>query len=446
MSELTLEPEEYSQLKRAFQGGFTHANARHVRQILSNVGSHDFTSSYPAVMVLEKFPMSKSSLVTTELNEKELEILFATKNCVFDFEAWGVIPKRFNEHPISRSKCKPIYGETVDNGRVVCCEYLKITITEQDYFTYNEFYDWDKCRISSLRTYEKQYLPRPFILSVLQLYQKKTMLKDVPEELVNYMISKNMINAAFGMTVTDIVRQSFEYLEDSYNKIPKDINGKIKHYNESPRRFLFYPWGVWVTAYARANLFSGIIELGDDYIYSDTDSLKSLNTSSHEKYFNMYNDGIIKKIQLSSEHNKIPIEMYAPKTIKGVVKTIGVWDDDGRYDSFKTLGAKRYLTYKDGKYVLTLAGANKKKAVEHLIKSGNPFKTFDNELTIPKESSGRLIVTYIDDHTHGVLVDCNGVAYEYDELSSVHMESSEYNLSMSEDFIKYMEEIQNIDE
>ena len=38
---------EFDLLQRAFQGGFTHANAYHMGDTMKEVASYDFTSSYP---------------------------------------------------------------------------------------------------------------------------------------------------------------------------------------------------------------------------------------------------------------------------------------------------------------------------------------------------------------------------------------------------------------
>lgn len=451
MESLTLEADEYSQLKRAFQGGFTHANAHHVGKVLDKVGSHDFTSSYPAVMVLEKFPMEKADYISNGINESELMELLITRCCLFDIEIWGLMPKLFHEHPISRYKCPVCENAIVDNGRIVMAEHIITTITEQDFFVYTEFYTWDRIEIKNLRTYQKNYLPKNFVQSVLKLYEKKTVLKDVEGEEINYMISKNMINAAYGMMVTDPIRDELMYSDNTFYTIPKNIAEGIDKYNTNIRRFLFYPWGVWVTAYARANLFSGIIEMGDDYIYSDTDSIKSMNTERHEDYFNAYNAQILQKIEAASQYHNLDKSLFAPYTKKGKQKIIGVWDDEGVYDKFKTLGAKRYLTMKgvqstEPKYMITLAGSNKKKTMEYLVGTGDPFSNFTDGLSIPPENSGRLILTYIDNETTGTVVDMFGVPYEYHELSSIHMEKSEYNLSMSEEFIRYLEGLRDFGE
>lgn len=463
MNELTIEPDEYSQLKRAFQGGFTHANYHYVRRVLYKVGSHDFTSSYPAVMMLEKFPMGKSHLITEKLNEDEFMRTLLKYCCVFDIEFFGIMPKVFHEHPISRSKCWICENCIVDNGRVIMAEHIGTTITEQDYFIYLRFYTWDRIEVKNLRVYYKNYLPKQFVKSLLGLYEKKTVLKDVDGEEVNYMISKNMMNAAYGMIVTDPIRDEIEYKDDEYFSIPKNIAEGIEKYNKSAKRFLFYPWGVWVTAYARANLFSGILSMGDDYVYSDTDSIKSLNTQNHSCYFDGYNSQIMEKIEKVSKFHGLNPLQFSPKTKDGVSKTIGLWDDEGEYIKFKTLGAKRYLVLKwhkikpfedngmlvqltEPQNVITLAGSHKKKTMSFLRKSHHPFEMFDDGLTVPADNSGRLVLTYIDDETEGDIVDMNGVPYHYHELSSVHMEKSEYTLSMAEDFIELLQSMEEMGE
>lgn len=440
MSLLTLDANEYKQLKRAFQGGFTHANANYSTKTMKNVASFDFTSSYPAVMVLEKFPMSKAELVESISSYSELQYYLKKYCCLFDITLHDVIPSNGFDHPISLSKCRNPIGVVTDNGRVVSASSITITCTEQDYFVYREFYSWSSYEIFNFRVYKKAYLPTAFVKAIIEIYKKKTTLKDVAGEEIQYMIFKNMLNSCFGMSVTDIVRDVIEYENGEYSTSKPDLATEIDKYNKSRKRFLFYPWGVWVTSYARANLFSGILAVGSDYIYSDTDSMKILNYESHMDYINRYNNGIMAKIEKSAKHHNIPVEDFSPKTIEGKTKTIGLWDFEGVYDSFKTIGAKRYLLTEGGKLKLTVAGLDKKGACKYLEQTfEEPYEAFNEHLKVPKESSGRLTVTYIDEETRGTIVDYNGVQGEYHELSSVHMEESDYELTMSPEYKRFLD-------
>lgn len=450
ISFLILTPKEYKQLKRGFSGGFTHASAKYVvegkEKILKNVGSFDFTSSYPAVMIAEKFPMSPGREIETlgdgtdEEKWKRLHYYLHKYCCLFDITLENVLAKNDIDHPLSASKL--IYKEDVveDNGRVVYAKKITLTCTEQDFFTYCDFYSWDNYQIHSFRVYDKGYLPTDFVKSIIELYKRKTTLKDVTGEEINYMISKNMLNAAYGMIVTDIVREILEYEQDYLPKRKPDVEEAIEKYNNQTKRFLFYPWGVWVTAYARRNLFSGIKAVGKDYIYSDTDSIKILHPEKHMDYINWYNEMMTKKMEKAAAHHKIdPVEL-SPLNKKGVPKPIGIWEYEGMYKRFKTLGAKRYLVEKqDGSYMLTVAGVNKKSALEYLIKTyGDPFKGFTNNMHIPPDYSGRLTLTYIDEHIQGVVTDYLGNPAPYDELTSIHMEPSEYTMSMSDTYRMFM--------
>lgn len=447
MNELKMDAEEFSQLKHAFMGGHTHANANYVRKVLRNVASQDFTSSYPAVMVLEKFPMSRAKTLDHELTKEEFIRLILTKACMFDLELTDVYHKLKNEHPISRSKCWICENPIEDNGRIVMADRLVITVTEQDFITYSHFYKWGDYKVSNFRYYDKQYLPHEFVKAILKLYKDKTTLKGVEEEAVNYMISKNMLNASFGMTVTNPVREEIEYDNEKSVYVPHKpiLQEAIESYNKSIRRFLFYPWGVWITAYARRNLFTAIEELGDDFVYSDTDSVKYLNPEKHEEYFNAYNLKVMAKISLAAKYHRIPESEFSPLNKKGEAKTIGLWDYEGCYEKFKTLGAKRYLVQENGNIKATIAGANKIKAAAYLVMTGDPFGNFDDDLKIPPEFAGRLTLSYIDDEHEGVVTDYLGNKFHYHELSAIHMEPSEYNLSLSNDFIKYLKGMKELE-
>lgn len=447
ISDLTLEPDEYNQLKRGFAGGFTHASANYFGEILHNVGSYDFTSSYPAVMLAEKFPMSKSKIVTDIDSLEKLKWYLSKYCCLFDITFENIRPKLEYDHPISISKCWKDVNVVTDNGRVVSADRLTTTCTEQDFYTYTVFYEWDNMLIHTFRIYEKAYLPKNFVKAILELYKKKTTLKDVPGEEVNYMISKNMLNSAYGMAVTDIVRDEILYDNDEFSSTKPNLEAAIDKYNKSKKRFLFYPWGVWVTAYARANLFSGIAACGEDYVYSDTDSIKILNPEKHLDYINAYNEQIKQKLLKAAEHHHIDPAEFSPTNVKGKEKPIGVWDYEGMYDEFKTIGAKRYIVKKGGKYQLTVAGLNKVKAIKYIEqKYPDPMDGLCDSLVVPPEYSGRITVTYVDSPCSGVVEDYLGHLGEFSELSYIHMESAEYELTISNEYKAFLRWIKGVKE
>ena len=74
------------------------------------------------------------------------------------------------------------------------------------------------------------------------------------------------------------------------------------------------------------------------------------------------------------------------------------------------------------------------------------FKVFNEDLVIPSGHTGKKILTYIDDETSGLVCDYNGVVLPYREMSSIHMESTEYSFSMSNYFIKFLKGVQDFSE
>lgn len=113
---LNMTSDEYKQLRRAFAGGFTHANAEYSGKTVSNVDSWDFTSSYPSVMIAEKFPMSSAELIDIH-DKEEFERNIDMYCCLFDVEIEGLESTELYEQYLSVSHCWGLRGHYANNGR-----------------------------------------------------------------------------------------------------------------------------------------------------------------------------------------------------------------------------------------------------------------------------------------------------------------------------------------
>lgn len=159
------------------------------------------------------------------------------------------------------------------------------------------------------------------------------------------------------MMVQSPVKPELLFIEDSEDIFKPDENVSretlLSEYTK--RAFLPFQWGVWTTAWARYRLKEGINIVGDNYVYSDTDSVKYIKTENDDidKKFKDYNEQRIK----DSIRNKAFATDPSGKT-----HYMGVFEFEEMYTEFKTLGAKKYVyRTQDGKLHATIAGVNKKK-------------------------------------------------------------------------------------
>ena len=200
----------------------------------------------------------------------------------------------------------------------------------------------------------------------------------------------------------------------------------------------------------------GIFEYKDDYIYSDTDSIKGLNYEKHKLFHERYNELCITKLKEMCEYHKIDISLTAPLNSKGVSKPLGVWDFEGgfkdlnfTYLRFKTLGAKRYMVEDENGISFTISGLNKITGVPYLcnnwcydIKSHkenfNPFDYFNDGMHIPEDYTGKLTHTYIDTPFHIEVMDYLDNKDYVDELSYIHLSKTDFTLSMTREFLDYI--------
>lgn len=441
IQDLTITVEEYERLKRAFMGGFTHSNPYHTNKVLENVGSVDLTSSYPTVMLSEKYPMSKGRPITIK-SMSDLKAYMKKYCLLMDIRLEGLRNKLGYESYISSSKCSKLENAVENNGRVFSADLIESTIVDIDLQIIEAVYEWDAIYVSNVVGFAKNYLPKPIIESILNMYEDKTTLKGVEGKEVEYLLSKGMLNSVYGMCVTDPVKDEHTYnTEWDVEKV--DVMESLHKYNESKGRALFYPWGIWVTAYARRNLWSAILNVGNDYVYSDTDSIKALNFETHQPYIDAYNKEITFKLFKMMDYHQLNPSRLSPKTIKGEIKPLGIWEFEGIYSMFKTLGAKRYLVRENGYNKLTVAGLSKKNGMSYIESqcggdAVKVFNMFDDALYIPANATGKMTHSYIDDEQELLIVDYNGAPARVISPSAIHLDKCDFTLSMSEKYSYFL--------
>ena len=197
MKALTLDgSDEYNQLKRAFQGGFTHASALFSSWVLHRIDSIDFTSSYPYCLLSEEYPMGKGRLVNLHSAE-ELEMYLDKYWCLFDIEFHDLKSTFEAENYISESKCFTRIGTVVNNGRIVSADILGTTICSTDFEIIRKVYKFSNAKIYNFRIYKKDYLPVEIIRSIIHFYKAKTELKGVIGKETEYLNGKALLNSVY---------------------------------------------------------------------------------------------------------------------------------------------------------------------------------------------------------------------------------------------------------
>lgn len=428
--------EDYTLLCDCFMGGYTHSNAVHTNIVLDNVCSKDISSSYPTVMCLEKYPMTYFEETVP------CDDYFNNDNYsyIITFDVEHLHSKRWNTW-LSFSKCSKIKGYSLDNGRVLKADYVQLSLTNVDYEMFQLCYDFDNLNIIDFRISSNDYLSPTFVKYILELYGNKTTLKGIKEKEPLYMKSKQYINSMYGMMVTKNITDTIEFEEDRWKKeLLNEKNFYTKIASEKKKlskTFGAFQFGVWVTAYARRNLWQGILALDYNVAYCDTDSIKFIDCDSN--FFNEYNKRIEERENERADMLGIPRDKFCPLDKNGIPHRLGIFDDDGQYKKFKTLGAKKYCYIdNDDKLHMTVSGV-RKSAVSQL----QGIEDFKDGTTFDVEHAQKLIMSYVDDMPPIVWNKC-----QYDEFHSnykygICAQPTTYSLGVTDDYESILTMVQN---
>ena len=356
-------------LREAFRGGNTHANRYYAEQILTNISSYDRVSSYPDVQINELFPMSHwIKEDPADVDRLMKKIYKHRRACLMRVGFSGIrLKDPMDGCPyIAKHKCRNLTRHDNDNGRILDADYLEISLTDIDFKIILQQYDFDTIRFFDFYHCRYGRLPKPMRETVQKYYQDKTDLKNVKGQELYYMMAKAKLNSIYGMCVQSPVKQNIDYFDDEFIEREDPEPDLLDAHNK--KAFLSYAWGVWTTARAREQLQIAINKTGYNFVYCDTDSVKFIDDGSIS--FDEYNE--------SRKTDSIKNGGVAQDR-SGKNYYLGLYDNEGTYKEFITMGAKKYAYTDDQDNLhITIAGVAKTAGAKemktiHNFKEGYTF-------------------------------------------------------------------------
>ena len=433
--------ELYKILNDAMRGGNTHGNRFYAGKIVRYAAGKDRCSSYPDVLINCMYPIkpfkkagfcSYSDLDAMHKRGVPFVVRIAMHNVR--------LKDKLNPCPyIPYDKVFNCAAPWLDNGRILSTAYLEMAITDIDWHIIRDQYLADDIIVTECWTSKYGRLPECVRKVIFDYYKIKTEYKGVEGREDEYRNAKENANSCYGMMATNPVRP-----ELVFNKETGDFDYDIENYDidhelliNKKKGFLPYQWGVWTTAWARYYLQLAIDAAGNDFIYTDTDSIKHVQNPEVDDKLARVN----RKILATSIKNGA----FA-QDVTGKTHYLGVYENEGNYSKFATLGAKKYIYQDDKGLHIVIAGVNKKVGAQELEKIAkdqnvDPFRLFCDKNITFNDAGGTEAKYYyhepymVERDGHQLEITANVRIKKHQYVMGI---SDEYDALLSDDFVKFM--------
>ena len=254
------------------------------------------------------------------------------------------------------------------------------------------------------------------------------------------------------MSVTNPLKNSADYANGEWFKKELTMDFVQEVLNNSKKSYstlFYYMCGVYVTSYARRNLYKTLIGANDGanghnfdrhVIYCDTDSVKFYGDFDY--IFEEYNKQVYEKYQkVCARFSQLNINDFMPKDKNGIKHPLGFFEYETTYEQFKTLGAKKYCYVENEKLHITVSGVNKKGA--SALKSIDDFK---KGFEWGYRESGKLAHFYNDEQTKATVVDADGNTYINKYDYGIILQPTTYTLGLTDLYIALYEYVQELED
>ena len=305
-----LTEEEDAFIRKAYRGGFTYCAPRFQGKRLGAGIVLDVNSLYPSVMHDRPLPTGKPMWFDGDPGERE-----AWRGV--ERPLWvALVTCRFRVRP-DHIPCIQLKG----NGRFVPTEYLTDSKGEVTFATTSV--DWDlitkQYEVSMVRWFggydfkSSEYQFREYVDHWTEI--KVSATREGNAGLRS--IAKLMLNSLYGKFAAKI---------RGVSRYPELDEGGVLRYRdlpEEPRRGVYLPVGVFVTAWARHKTVTSAQSVYDRFAYADTDSLHLIGTDE-------------------------------PEGLDVDPVRLGTWKHESTFDAAKFIRAKTYVEHEVGADHLTV--------------------------------------------------------------------------------------------
>ena len=321
----------YSFMRAEFAGALTHGNRFYMdttvilSDLIKKLQRHDirlrhrdFVSHYPSQQRCKWCPSGRFRLKYTRKDKATIPDLDDIFNKGFCFLA-DITFKDLRIKPgitlpyaqVSKfydGKLERIQLNT-DNGRILQMDgAAHVVVNELDLKWLRKQYTFDYI-INEVYIAKRGKYPKYLRDTVDMFFEGKSYTKKIYNDILkthsefsieareakrNNLRDKGLLNAIYGMSATDPVRENYTENEDGIWErellTEKDIADKLDEFYSKKSSFMNYELGLWTTAHARDELLTFVEVIGyENFLYGDTDSIFYISTPEVEERIENFN-------------------------------------------------------------------------------------------------------------------------------------------------------------